>query len=1048
MTFESIDNIVCSACDEQLNLNYRMQGICRCDHCGVINALPFDAQNSESIRNLRSANNQLFASEFYNAFNSYRLVTTVDHNNVEAIFSMSLANNKVKYVFDTLTASYQPVPIDPATKEISRDVSAARVLQLAETDEIRAQYQSRMDEIERVKSRFRDFAAQNVRCDVFISSHASPGSAEFSWTQQLCDGLKKSGIAVFDSANGASHDSDLTLYAMKCAKLFVLVCDDQTNLKSSVVQNEYTKFYAIRSGEERAKSPILVASSRIISELPGVISHVRSVDITSDNSTAQVNDFISQIKKVKIKFNSTAPKSVSYSSDSKCMVCGESLGASADGVAQCPTCEYNNVLTKANQKPEVISLINEGDEQLRLANFAEAYTAYSKAALSDPLESRAFFGASLAKNRIRYHFDRDSGIYTEMCYNANGDSVFSNPGVIAAHALASNTTQKEAYTAACDSIDLMGSIHRDFIVDNRIYDVFITVNPSDKAHKQTAEKLHSMLKESDYNPFIAEIDTHSCHKDLRAELTLFALSTAKCMVVICDSAESLAESQAQKDYLTYYSMLSSSQKENHGIILFADDVADRVPGILEAVTCLPRREEKAIDKLHDAVIDQVSTRTERYCENCERRIEPGSKLCPSCFSTKFSSARHSIAKQNNSKKRGFWLNKQRITKWIAQHARPVLIGAFAALMAIIMAIVILGAVNADKAQIVNKDFDITLSAESKVFDNKSELDVTEMDSGTTYQWIKNEISYRTNRSIIDIRVYTIECDAIFDDNMTLRFPLQNSMKRADSDSIFVYSIDGGIIRQESSYASDNYVTANIDDIGTFAVVYLDAYKNESNDNSYGTPSGNTTELYTNLQSAESIDRDKYTPSSLAQMDEAYASAIYVFTNSAATQQQIDEAASALAASIALLTECADVTNLENLIKEAEKLLSDDDRYSDDSIYVLRDDYEYALDIISNKDSTQSDVESAEYRLSHSINNMEKKRSGFATLVVVVISAAVMLFASYIMSEEGVEGKLVVVWIIAVLALLIILSNYPLMPWWKATLIEFVIIVGATIWGIS
>ena len=191
-----------------------------------------------------------------------------------------------------------------------------------------------------------------------------------------------------------------------------------------------------------------------------------------------------------------------------------------------------------------------------------------------------------------------------------------------------------------------------------------------------------------------------------------------------------------------------------------------------------------------------------------------------------------------------------------------------------------------------------------------------------------------------------------------------------------------------------------------------------------------------LEQAEAIDKELYTPASVAELENVYREAGAVFSDTRATQSEIDSAAENLLTSINMLVLRANFTVLEDLIRDLEKNeLKHEKRYDYDSFDSLIYYYEDAVAVLNNKNSTEEEVYAAQVNLEHAVENLEKLRTGFGSFISIVLALVIMGVASYILSEEGEDGKILIVWIIGIIFLAIVMSNNPTWPWWKVTISE-------------
>ena len=1051
-------NLVCTECGAHLDIKSKFGGLCNCSNCSVINVLPKSDDYADFLQDFKNANSELFNSSFYKAFGCFRQAALHDSENPELYFAMGLANNSVKYVYDYVKKCYQPICYDLGQRKMLHDTNVADAMNYSESVAVRAEYESRAIEIDRTKAKFRDLEASGVNCDVFICSNSLPQSAEDVWAKDLYKGVKNAGLIPFNPETDANSSSSLdrsinVLYALKKASIFIFVSDGKNDLSSPEVRNEYCKYYAMLSGEERALGKIVVASDGgKIQSLPGVPNGIRVLDIRKEDASKQLSEIIRSIKKTRVRIKGIRLENSIPEENIKCLVCGNEIDMSKfdDAVCECTECEYKNPLPKKNQKSAIISLINTADAELRDCKYDSARKSYAKAFVRDPLESRTMFGMALAQNRIKYiqHAGEDKSY--PITSEITNDSMFASPAFLLAHALATTDKQRLLYTKKGEEINELRESFHDFFDDGCEYNVFISVCSKEdrtlKRYSRLAEKLYEKLCENGLKPFYAPIDTNSMHTDMRDKKTLYALSGAKSVVLFCDNCGDF-DGVTDADYMKYFSMLPFEKRGQHGIIVVSSDEEEkRLPGIPEEVKHISLDDKDVVDKAYDLALEYagVSAKEKKFCVVCEREVKAKSKLCPHCLCFKFESDRSSIVKKRGPKMRSFLDGKAKVVRWLADRMRIVLISAIAAILALILTITIASVLNADRSEVHNEDYNISLVASSKIFESGTKLNVTEYTGGTTYQWLINEIRYKSGMQVDDIKVYAIECAENSDKAMRLLIPLTNSMASGRSDRVTVYSMsDDESLYECNSTVSDKYIMVTTYDLGTFAVVSLSETESIGGSGS-GIVSGNTSELYHSLQDAEKIDKSQYTPASVEVLEYYYNEAVYVFGNVGATQEEIDFAAENLAQSIASLVTRADFTRLEEIVSEVENdIFEHESRYTDYSFMDVESAYVRGVEILNNKNSTQQEVDDAYSAINYSIENLDKKRTGFGTFVSIVLSIVMLGVATYIMVEECEGGKSVFVWIIGIIALAIILSNNPTWSWLGVSIAEAIVISVST-----
>ncbi len=135
-----------------------------------------------------------------------------------------------------------------------------------------------------------------------------------------------------------------------------------------------------------------------------------------------------------------------------------------------------------------------------------------------------------------------------------------------------------------------------------------------------------------------------------------------------------------------------------------------------------------------------------------------------------------------------------------------------------------------------------------------------------------------------------------------------------------------------------------------------------------------------IAEAESKVQDDYTGATWAVFAGALQNAKDTLANAAATQEQVDEAASALQAAMDALVEAgkpdADTSELEEALESIQELNKDD--YTADSWAVLEQAVAAAQAVLQDKDATQADVDAAAQALLEAIEGLVRGTSSKAS----------------------------------------------------------------------
>ena len=1056
MTIGVNEGFACSGCGAELGGRKKLGGICYCESCGMINILPGVEHTDESLHCLDNANKELFDSEFYKAFNSFRQTAQLDRKNSDVYFGMALASNRIKYVYDHRYHRLQPVCYDLTEREFALDTNITRALQNAEGDAERSEFEARVAEIDKSKEKFRSYVSRGQKYDVFISIAAAKGSVEEAWAGELYEGLKAAGLTPFcpemDLVGDANDWEDLTLYALYSSKLFILICSDDRQLNTAGGKRDYVRFYQTLSGEERSRESILVAhGANKIEDIPVITSAAKTVDIYHSDSIKILNGFLKPLKNVKIKLKGEAVKSFAPSESVKCLFCGEPMPdhMAVNGGCHCMNCGKSVPMPRKGQRPEVIALLNEGARHLSLFEFDEAYKTYVKAGRLDPLEPLAFFGGALAKNKINFIFDSHSKKYVAMSLGPTKNSILAAPGVITALALA-NDEQKVIYKEIAKEIDNTLTKFRGFMKQGLDYNVFICVASRGIGNRsgEWARELRAKVREDKYSIYVSEREGD--YKGLSDPLfmKLYAMRCADIFIVACENESSLLESSAIYDCTTY-ELMHKGEENHHDICVMSRNAGvGAIPGVDRNVKSFDYTGQDDMALLKELAEQEEARVGVKYCAICESKVKKEKKLCPRCLSFMFNNDKLAAVKSDDKPFFNKILKfKAKAVEWIADHARTALIALAAIVLALIVGLVASIAANADVKSISNSEYDVTVTSEKRTFDKDTTLQVGKTASGTTYQWIKKKISSELGNEVDAMVIYTIECGQKYDGTLTIKVPIDDALGFADRNDILVCQVFNNMYLEplERDF-SEGYVTFKTEVFGKFAIFEITDIPTAGGDNG----AGESVELYEILQTVDALDREQYTPNSLAELDLAYSYAFEIFSTSSATVEEIDEAISELQDKLNSLVTVADVSMLQALIQrvEDEKLFRET-HYTEDSIRNLRANYNNALEVIEDKNSTQSQVDSAYDWLLDSIEDMRKKRTPFGTVVTVLLTIALLIGFSVICNYYDFGKTLqVIVWIATIIIMILLLVNLPEWPFWKVILGEIVGVVALGIFVLS
>lgn len=132
----------------------------------------------------------------------------------------------------------------------------------------------------------------------------------------------------------------------------------------------------------------------------------------------------------------------------------------------------------------------------------------------------------------------------------------------------------------------------------------------------------------------------------------------------------------------------------------------------------------------------------------------------------------------------------------------------------------------------------------------------------------------------------------------------------------------------------------------------------------------TSALESAIAAAQALNKEEYSATSFAVVEDALANAILVLADYQATQAEVDAAAKALNAAISALRPAgsADISELQASIEEAEKLSAE--LYTEDTFAAMQKALAAAKQVASNVDATQEEVDAATKALNDAIDALE------------------------------------------------------------------------------
>ncbi len=303
----------------------------------------------------------------------------------------------------------------------------------------------------------------------------------------------------------------------------------------------------------------------------------------------------------------------------RCKKCSTPLHLSdiEDSVLECSHCHEKMTFPKEGQTNDVVDLLNQGQRELSICNFDNAYKHYDEAIKKDPREPEAYFGKLLSEYNIQYLRDiahyKENGTITlqPICHRENIKSIREDSNYKKAIELATND-QRKVYEKKIQEIE---DIQEKFSVlekEGKDFDCFICVKVSDQGQftrdSHYANRLYDKLMKNGYHPFYSERSKESNWLGNSYEANiLYGLYKAKCMIIICSNKDYLDTQWVKNEYSRYIEFMKIGKKEKGSLcIAYTDEIIEQLPGISYRLEGIKFDSFDSSDKLSEFV--------SRYCK--------------------------------------------------------------------------------------------------------------------------------------------------------------------------------------------------------------------------------------------------------------------------------------------------------------------------------------------------------------------------------------------------------------------------------------------------
>ena len=293
------NELICKNCGAPIDTSTAQGGVVRCNYCRSAFTLPKEGGAAREF--LYQGEHELDTCEFDRAYSAYRKAAETDPNEPEAYFGMALASFKVQYIKDGVNNCLQPICHEVTDKPFKRDPNFCKAVSLA-TPEQRLQYDRKAKDIDYIANEFLSLRDSGIKYDCFLCTKVTDGNGgntrESYDTLKIYNYLKSKGYSPFYSEQEISERTGvdyeaLILYALQSAKCMLIVCRNESYLRTPWVENEYKRFLSLINDEQKASDAItFVFGGTPIERLPGRNGKIQGIDLDRPDAYSRILDYV------------------------------------------------------------------------------------------------------------------------------------------------------------------------------------------------------------------------------------------------------------------------------------------------------------------------------------------------------------------------------------------------------------------------------------------------------------------------------------------------------------------------------------------------------------------------------------------------------------------------------------------------------------------------------------------------------------------------------------------------------------------------------------
>ena len=245
----------CKICGGQVQVD-RAAGLCICEYCGTKQTIPQFSDDS-SKRLFDSGNNYLQHSEYDKAENVFNQLLSLNPQDAEVYWSITMCKYGVTFVCDPRTGKYIPTCNRTHYESILKDRNYLNALRYS-SGEKNAFYQESAKTIDEIQKGIISISRKEKPFDIFISYKETDVNGNRTKdsvvAQELYEKLVSEGYKVFFSRitleDKIGSEYEPYIYAaLSSSKVMLTVCSSKDNIEAPWVKNEWNRFLTLRQAD-------------------------------------------------------------------------------------------------------------------------------------------------------------------------------------------------------------------------------------------------------------------------------------------------------------------------------------------------------------------------------------------------------------------------------------------------------------------------------------------------------------------------------------------------------------------------------------------------------------------------------------------------------------------------------------------------------------------------------------------------------------------------------------------------------------------------------